>query len=228
MINRTITPRTLAAMTLLLPGLSGACAHVGQEQFDAELASVRQQIEEGDRATQERVDNLGRLTEDQMEEMSARMDALARSLTTLQSEFDVTVERLESAVRFDMPVYFAFDQSAIRSEDRPVLDRFSTVVKEFYPEALITVEGFTDQAGSAEYNRVLGQKRADSVREYLVKLGGFGEGSVRSVSYGEDTARLVAPNQAGRDKGWENRRVALVIEHVGTRGDQADMASGSP
>jgi outer membrane protein OmpA-like peptidoglycan-associated protein len=228
MINATIRPRTLAAMTLLLPGLTGACAHVGQKQFDAELASLRQQIEEGDRTTLERVDDLGRLTDDQMEEMSARLDGLARSLTTLRSEFDVTVERLESAVRFDMPVYFAFDQSVIRSEDRPVLDRFSTVVMEFYPEALITVEGFTDRAGSVEYNRALGQQRADAVREYLVKLGGFEEGSVRTVSYGEDAARLVAPDQAGRDKGHENRRVALVIEHLGTTGDQADIATGSP
>ena len=228
MINPTIRPQTLAAMTLLLPGLTGACAHVGRERFDAELASLRQQIEEGDRATQEGVDNLGRLTDSQMEEMSARMDALARSLTTLQGEFDVTVERLESAVRFDMPVYFGFDESVIRSEDRPVLDRFSTVVMEFYPEALITVEGFTDRAGSVEYNRVLGQKRADAVREYLVRLGGFEEGSVRTVSYGEDTARLVAPDQAGRDKGWENRRVALVIEHVGAIRGPADMATGSP
>jgi len=228
MINPEIRWGTGAVLTLVLTGLLGGCAHVGQEQFDTELESLRRQMEEVDRANQERVEGLGRLTDDQMEEMSARLDGLARSLTTLQGEFDVTVERLGSAVRFDMPVYFGFDDAAIRAEDRPVLKRFSSVVLEFYPEGLITVEGFTDAAGSVEYNRQLGLRRATAVREYLVKLCGFDEGSVRTVSYGEDTVRQVAPGQAGRTSGWENRRVALVIEHLGTVESQSEMTTGSP
>ena len=227
MINAGTRLQATAALTLFLAGLTGACAHVGREQFDAEVESLRRQIEEGDRANQERVNDLGRLTDEQMEELSARLDGLAQSLTALQSEFDITVERLGSAVRFDMPVYFAFDEADLRSEDLPVLDRFSSVVLEFYSEALITVEGFTDPAGSVEYNRQLGLRRADAVRSYLVESGGFDESNVRTVSYGEDMARLVAPGQAGREKGWENRRVALVIEHVGAVSDEVAMTEGS-
>jgi peptidoglycan-associated lipoprotein len=227
MINPGTRSHTTVALTLFLAVLSGACAHVGQEQFDAEVESLRRQIEEGDRANQERVDNVSRLTDEQMEELSARLDGLVRSLTALQGEFDITVERLESAVRFDMPVYFAFDEATLQSEDLPVLDRFSSVVMEFYSEALVTVEGFTDPAGSVEYNRQLGLRRADAVRGYLVESGGFAESSVRAVSYGEDTSRLVAPGQAGRERGWENRRVALVIEHVGAVSDEVAMTGGA-
>jgi len=227
MINPGTRSSVTVALTLFLAGLSGACAHVGQEQFDAEVESLRQQITEGDRANQERVDDLDRLADEQMEELSARLDGLARSLTALQGEFDITVERLESAVRFDMPVYFAFDDATLRSEDLPVLDRFSSVVTEFYSEALITVEGFTDPAGSVEYNRRLGLRRADAVRGYLVEFGRFAESRIRTVSYGEDTVRLVTPGQSGREKGWENRRVALVIEHLGAVSDNISLTEGS-
>ena len=43
----------------------------------------------------------------------------------------------------------------------------------------------------------------------------FSPEHVRTVSYGEDSSRLVAPGQAGPEAGWENRRVVIVIEHVG-------------
>jgi peptidoglycan-associated lipoprotein len=162
-----------------------------------------------------------------MEELSARLDGLTEGLSALRREFDVTVERLESAVRFDMPVYFAFDEAFLRPEDLPVLDRFTSVVMEYYPDALLTVEGFTDPAGSVEYNRGLGLRRAEAVRGYLVGAGGFQESRVRAVSYGEDSVRLVAPGQAGHDAGWENRRVALVIEHIGVVSDPGSMTGGA-
>ena len=44
---------------------------------------------------------------------------------------------------------------------------------------------------------------------------GFRGERVRAVSYGEAPERLVFPDQAGHDKGIENRRVALVVERLG-------------
>ena len=49
---------------------------------------------------------------------------------------------------------------------------------------------------------------------------------VRTVSYGEDTARLVSPGQSGQKAGWENRRVVLVIEHVGYGSDTPMIIGG--
>ncbi len=213
------TPYIVAALTLVLAGMTGACAYVGQERFDTEIESLRRQIEEDDRTERQRIDDLSRHSNERMEELSERLNGLSRSLSELRSEFDVTVERLESAVRFHVPVYFEFDEAALRPQDLPVLDRFSAVVTESYPEALLTVEGFTDPAGSVEYNRALGLRRAEAVRNYLVESGGLSDSRVRTVSYGEDPVRLVTPGQAGAEKGWENRRVAVVIEHLGVVGD---------
>jgi peptidoglycan-associated lipoprotein len=54
-----------------------------------------------------------------------------------------------------------------------VLDRFATVVKEYYPGALVTVEGFADPAGGEIYNLRLGQRRAEAVRDISRAPPGF-------------------------------------------------------
>jgi peptidoglycan-associated lipoprotein len=196
------------ALTALLVG---ACAHVGMDQYETDVADLRQRIEDGDRANADRSDGLdARLaaTSQQLDDLEGRL----RDLTADFRDFGATVERLEAAIRVQVPVYFAFDESELRDEGRPVLERFSSVMQEYYPEALITVEGFTDPAGSEEYNLKLGQARADAVRAFLLDQG-LDEARVRSVSYGEDTSRLVRPEGRGPgEPGWENRRVVLVID----------------
>ena len=202
-----LRPRLIRYGALTFAGITAACAHVGQEQFDSEIAALRAEM-------QQTASGSNRRTEQQMARLEARLDGLARGLSSLEGEFDVTVQRLETAVRLDMPVYFAFDKADLRPEDLPVLDRFASVVGEYYPEALLTVEGFTDPTGSETYNLALGQRRAEAVQRYLVESEDFSADRVRAVSYGEDPNRLVAPGQGGPEAGEENRRVVLVIEHL--------------
>lgn len=190
-------------------GLASGCAHVGQDEFDARMSDLRAdlsgQIEEGDRALAQRMD-----------QMDDRMDALRADLDALEQEFDVTVQELETALRFDVPVYFGFDEATVADRGREALARFSQVAQEYYPDAQITVEGFTDPSGSAEYNRRLGMRRAEAVRAHLLDHG-LPEGRVRAVSYGEDTSRLIVPDASGPGQaGWQNRRVVLVIDHAGS------------
>ena len=203
-----LRPRLIRGAALTLAVITAACAHVGQEQFDTEMAALRAEMEQT-------ASGSNRRTEAQLARLETRLDGLARGLSALEREFDVTVQRLETAVRFDMPVYFAFDKADLRPEDLPVLDRFAGVVGEYYPDALLTVEGFTDPTGSATYNLALGQRRAEAVQKYLVESEDFPLERVRAVSYGEDTARLVSPGLGGPEAGLENRRVVLVIEHLG-------------
>ena len=212
--------RLAAALALVFAVLATACAHVGREDFEAEIAALRAELDAQDNGMDGR-------NAAQIAALSARMDRLTQGLSNLEDEFDVTIERLEAAIRFDIPVYFAFDRDELRPEDLPVLARFGDVVSEYYPDVLLTVEGFTDRAGSPEYNLDLGQRRAEAVRLYLVETAGFRGDRVRAVSYGEDPARLVYPDQAGPDKGLENRRVALVIEHIGMTPDFPTVAGGT-
>ena len=214
-----LRPRLIRGAALTFAGITAACAHVGQEQFESEIAALRAEMEQT-------ASGSNRRTEAQMARLEARLDGLARGLSALEGEFDVTVQRLETAVRFDMPVYFAFDEANLRTEDLPVLDRFAGVVGEYYPDALLTVEGFTDPTGSPTYNLALGQRRAEAVQRYLVESEDFSPERVRAVSYGEDAARLVSPGRGGPLAGWENRRVVLVIEHLGYGTDVPLVADG--
>ncbi len=119
-------------------------------------------------------------------------------------------------IRFNVPVHFDFDKADIRDLDRQVLDRFASVVKQFYGQATVTVEGFADPAGSEAYNRRLGQRRADAVKRYLTTTGGLRADQVKAVSYGEAANRQVVPGARGPGMtGIENRRVALVVDYAG-------------
>jgi len=137
-------------------------------------------------------------------------------LQSLRNDFNVQMERVGAMLKFNVPVHFAFNEAAIRELDKPVLDRFASVVKQHYANALITVEGFADPAGSEAYNVRLGKRRADAVKQYLTTAGGMAPDMVKSVSYGEAANRQVVPGARGPGMtGIENRRVALVVDFAG-------------
>ncbi|MGD8362694.1 MAG: OmpA family protein [Gemmatimonadota bacterium] len=184
------------------------CARVKPEELDAALADIRTEMQAGDQRVSGEVATLG----GRVDGLESRLDALESRLTQLAQEFDATVERLETAIRFDMPVYFDFDSSDLTDSHRQILSRFAGVVREYYPTALITAEGFTDAVGTPEYNEALGLRRADAVKDFLVQQGLSGD-QVRSVSYGEAQNRQVSSAHGPGSEGWENRRVALVIDH---------------
>jgi peptidoglycan-associated lipoprotein len=126
------------------------------------------------------------------------------------------MERAQGMLKFNVPVHFDFDKADIRDLDKPVLDRFATIVKDYYGDATVTVEGFADPAGSAEYNTRLGQRRANAVKQYLTTVGGLPADQVKAVSYGESANRQVVPGAKGPGMtGVENRRVALVVDYAG-------------
>jgi peptidoglycan-associated lipoprotein len=145
--------------------------------------------------------------------LQAQIDAIQHELAQRFEHYDARFSQLEGRLRIDMTAHFDFDDARVRERDRPALDDFAAVMRDYHPNVLVTVEGFADPAGSAAYNKRLAQRRADNVREYLVG-NGLPAQNVRAVSYGEDPNRLVAPGAWG-DRGEANRRVALVIDYVG-------------
>jgi len=200
----------------ILGGTLSACAHVKPEQLESSLADLRAEMRgemaEGDQRIAGEVGRLGT----RVGELEVGVQTLERELNRLAREFDATVERLDSALRFDMPVYFGFDDAELTETHRELLDRFAGVIREFYPDCLIAVEGFTDPAGSEEYNLALGLRRAEAVRLYLATEGGLAPEQIRAVSYGESEDRRVVSGAHGPGQaGWENRRVALVVDHGG-------------
>lgn len=221
-MSNSLLKLTAACATFVLVG----CGHVGQDDLNLELAQVRQDMEDGDQSVRsdlgERIDGV----DARVDGVESRMDVVEADLASLTERFDVTIERLEAATRVNTPIYFAFNSADLQNQYSPLLDDFSTVVKEFYPGALITVEGFTDPAGSAEFNVRLGQRRAAAVRDYLVSNGGLSADLVRAVSYGEARPRQVTPG-AVREAGQHNRRVVLVVDHRQSANGVAMTESGS-
>jgi peptidoglycan-associated lipoprotein len=206
--------RGLGVMAALgLATVAAACSTVSPEEMDTSMASLRaemlEEMQAGDQAVSQELGN--RITV-----VERRQGELESDLEQMQSDFEVAIERLEDQLRFNIPVHFAFDDATVESEAEAVLDRFGSVAQEYYPGALVTVEGFTDPAGPEAYNLQLGQRRADAVAGYLVANAGVPQDRVRAVSYGENTQRLVMPQGWGPGQaGWENRRVVLVIDHYG-------------
>ncbi|MCG6657041.1 OmpA family protein [Halomonas campisalis] len=108
-------------------------------------------------------------------------------------------------VVLDSAVTFAFDSSQLRPEARPVLDGVVRTLRE-NPEIRVRIEGHTDSIGSAQYNEGLSQRRADSVKAYLVSQG-IAENRLMTRGYGE--ARPVATNETDEGRA-RNRRVEIL------------------
>jgi peptidoglycan-associated lipoprotein len=77
-----------------------------------------------------------------------------------------------------------------------------------HPQDAIVVEGHTDERGTVAYNLALGDRRAESVRAFLMELGVNIE-RIRTVSYGEENPADTGQNEAA----WaRNRRAHFIIE----------------
>jgi peptidoglycan-associated lipoprotein len=102
------------------------------------------------------------------------------------------------------PVYFAFDSAELTAETRATLVRLHDWLAA-HPKAGLTVEGHCDELGTTEYNIALGQRRAQAITDYLVRLG-IATDRVRPVSYGSEH-----PAAEGHDEvAWsKNRRGEL-------------------
>ncbi len=101
-------------------------------------------------------------------------------------------------------INFDFDKAVIKPEAEGVLDAAVEVLKE-NPDVSVRVSGYTDSVGTEEYNQGLSERRAKSVRDYLVSHG-IEAARLTAVGYGESNP--VADN-ATKDGRAQNRRVSL-------------------
>jgi len=102
-------------------------------------------------------------------------------------------------------VYFGFDRSDLDAAARATLDGYAAWLNA-NRSTNITIEGNCDERGSREYNLALGQRRADSVRDYLSSRG-VSAGRIDTVSFGEERAACKGSGEAC----WaQNRRGDIV------------------
>ena len=102
--------------------------------------------------------------------------------------------------------YFDFDKSFIKLEYRPTLHEKAAFLKD-YPEMRARIEGNCDERGTNEYNLALGERRANSAKNFLVSLG-IAADRIEIISYGEERPRALGHNEAA----WsQNRRDDFVL-----------------
>jgi len=82
-----------------------------------------------------------------------------------------------------LPVYFGYDSVEIALSESDKLESVASFLKS--SSSTVILAGFTDERGTEEYNRALGERRAQAVRNYLITAGTSGS-SIQTVSFGEE------------------------------------------
>ena len=103
-------------------------------------------------------------------------------------------------------VLFATDSSDVDSEATSILTRQAAWLQKF-PNVRVTIEGHADERGTREYNLALGDRRANSAKNFLINAG-VSAARVSVISYGKER-----PAAAGSDEAsWaQNRRAVTVV-----------------
>ncbi len=103
------------------------------------------------------------------------------------------------------PVYFAFDSYDVDQSETSNLDRVANYMNGSSGQLIIA--GFTDERGTAEYNRGLGERRAQAVRSYLLGLG-VDSSRIQTTSFGAEMPADPSSNEAA----WaRNRRAEFGV-----------------
>ena len=103
-------------------------------------------------------------------------------------------------------VYFDLDSYSLSSDAQAQLQRQAAWLQQ-YPQNTLTVEGHCDERGTREYNLALGERRANSVANYLVALG-VDKARLSTISYGKERPLCVESDESC----WsQNRRGVSAI-----------------
>ena len=103
-------------------------------------------------------------------------------------------------------VFFDFDKSDLAPEARATVESVAVWMNN-YPAVILTLEGHADERGTREYNLALGERRANSVNDYLVALG-INPNRISTISYGKERPAILGSNE----EAWaQNRRGVFVV-----------------
>ena len=120
-----------------------------------------------------------------------------------------TRQRIDQLLAKINDAYFDYDRHALRADAIQALQGDSAELRDIlksYPNYKLTVEGYCDERGSAEYNLGLGDARAKSAKDYLVQVG-IPADQLAVLSYGKE--KQVCEDHA--ESCWQkNRRIHIA------------------
>jgi outer membrane protein OmpA-like peptidoglycan-associated protein len=206
-LSRQAIERATAAET------AARAAAEGRQVAEAQTVDARQQA---DAARQEATTARETATRAQAEADQIRKRAEAE-VNRLEAALGQVAETRRTALGLVMNLgsdhlKFEFDKADLRPEDRELLSRIAGIIMTSH-DYTVSVNGHTDDVGSAEYNQKLSERRAEAVRDYLIKAGLAPE--ILSVQgHGKSLPLVRGSSEAARAK---NRRVELGLVNTQIR-----------
>ena len=136
-------------------------------------------------------------------------DFVPKTETVQEEQLPKDIERLNQLAQqkgYIQDAFYNFDESTLSAEAQAALTASASWLKT-HSEYNLLIEGHCDERGTEQYNLALGDRRANSARDFLATLG-VENNRMRTVSYGEER-----PFDQGHDDGaWaKNRRAHLVL-----------------
>ncbi|MBA7612133.1 Peptidoglycan-associated lipoprotein [subsurface metagenome] len=120
----------------------------------------------------------------------------------------VEIEMLKRGMVFTIKgINFDFNKSTIKPESYPIIDEAAAILTR-HPEISVEIQGHTDSVGSDAYNLKLSDARANSVRDYLIRVHHIEASRLFAHGYGE--RRPIADNSTDEGRA-QNRRVDFLI-----------------
>ena len=160
-----------AIMLAMLLALGVSCAKKQVTMETQEMAADESQQSAEDEAARREAEE-ARMREQRALEESQRQEAARMSEEASRAAFE------------DEDIHFDFDKYVLTPQAMMILDEKAAYLRE-HPGVRVLVEGHCDDRGSNEYNLALGDRRANSAKNYLVKSG-VAESQITTISYGEE------------------------------------------
>jgi len=139
-------------------------------------------------------------------EQSAEETEQARRLQEDRLRAEATAREAAETAFVNANIHFAFDSSVLSDQAQQILNSKADYLRT-NPGVTVTVEGHCDERGTDAYNIALGERRAESVKNFLVNLG-ISTNRLNTISYGEERPIARGQNEAVWAK---NRRAQFVI-----------------
>jgi outer membrane protein OmpA-like peptidoglycan-associated protein len=186
-------------------------------QAEASAAQARAQADRA-RLAQQQAEQNAQNAQQQAEQTRERLRAQLNSVLQTQETARGLIMNLSD-------VLFDFNKYTLKPEAREKLAKVSGILLA-YPDLKVQVEGYTDNIGTDEYNQQLSEKRADSVRDYLVSQSVPGS-NITAQGYGKSNPIADNATNSGRA---QNRRVELVVSgaSIGIQQERPDASTGGP
>jgi outer membrane protein OmpA-like peptidoglycan-associated protein len=181
-----------------------AAVKESKDKSDAELAAVRASKDKADADFQQQQ---AEIVKQGKQDLSDSEKRTADALAELAKLAAVKEEERGLVVTLSGGVLFRSAESTLLSSAQVKLDQVANALLAVRARNLI-VEGHTDSQGSKSYNQGLSQRRADAVRDYLVKRG-YPADRIQSRGKGKDSPIADNASPEGRAN---NRRVEIIIE----------------